>query len=249
MTTHPLVSSDVWLEARRDLLAAEKDLARRSDRVADLRRRLPWVRVDTPYVFDAPGGPVTLADLFAGRRQLLVQHFMFGPGWEQGCPSCSFMADHADGMTAHLANRDLAFAAVSRAPIDEIERFRRRMGWQFSWVSSHANGFNHDFEVSFTSEAVAAGDVSYNFTKQSRIGQEMPGLSMFFKDEAGSIYRTYSTYGRGVEAMIGAYRLLDLAPMGRDEDGLDYTMQWVRHRDRYEMSSPAQAATCCGGRA
>jgi predicted dithiol-disulfide oxidoreductase (DUF899 family) len=247
MTAHPIVSADAWLDARRDLLAAEKDLTRRSDQVADLRRRLPWVRVDTSYVFEGPGGPVTLADLFAGHRQLLIQHFMFGPGWEQGCPSCSFMADHADGMMVHLANRDLAFAAVSRAPIDQIERFRRRMGWQFSWVSSHANSFNHDFEVSFTPEAIAEGNVSYNFTKQAQIGQEMPGLSVFLKDEEGSIYRTYSTYGRGVEAMIGAYRLLDLTPMGRDEDGLDYTMQWVRHHDLYETARTAKAATCCGG--
>ncbi len=249
MTPHAIVSPEAWLDARRDLLAAEKDLTRRTDSVAELRRRLPWVRVETRYVFDGPDGPVTLEDLFGGSSQLLIQHFMLGPGWEQGCPSCSFMADHADGMVVHLAHRDVAFAAVSRAPLAEIERFRGRMGWRFPWVSSHGNSFNRDFRVSFTPEEIAAGEVDYNYARPARAGQEMPGLSVFFRAEDGSVFRTYSAYGRGVEAMIGTYRMLDLMPKGRDEGGLDYTMQWVRHHDRYENAQPAKAASCCSSAA
>jgi predicted dithiol-disulfide oxidoreductase (DUF899 family) len=244
-TTHPIVSPEAWLDARRDLLAAEKDLTRRADQVAALRRRMPWVRVETHYVFDGPDGPVPMADLFDGRRQLIVQHFMLGPGWEQGCPSCSFMADHADGMTVHLAHRDVAFAAVSRAPIDEIERFRRRMGWKFRWVSSHGNRFNRDFRVSFTPEEIAAGAVDYNYAQRARAGQEMPGISAFLRDEDGTVFHTYSAYGRGVEAMIGTYRMLDIAPLGRDEYGLAFTMQWVRHHDRYETDRGPGAPSCC----
>ena len=246
MTTHAIVSHQQWLDARRDLLAAEKDLTHRAAQVADLRRRLPWVRVEAEYVFDGPEGPVTLSDLFQGRRQLLVQHFMLGPGWEQGCKSCSFMADHADGMLVHLAHRDTSFVAVSRAPLEEIERFRERMGWQFPWVASHGNGFNRDFRVSFTPEDIASGSIDYNFTRQSRAGSEMPGVSVFFKDEDGGVYHTYSAYGRGVEVMMGTYRMLDLTPKGRDEEGLDFTMQWVRHHDRYEQEPMAKTASCAG---
>jgi predicted dithiol-disulfide oxidoreductase (DUF899 family) len=245
MTTHTTASSKKWLEARRDLLAAEKDLTRRSDEVARLRRQLPWVRIDEEYVFEGPAGKVTLADLFDGRSQLLVQHFMFAPGWEQGCKSCSFMADHMDGMTVHLAHRDVTFTAISRAPLAEIERFRRRMGWKFNWVSAHGASFNYDFQVSFTPEQVANGEGEYNYGKKTFGGEELPGISVFAKDDAGGVFHTYSTYGRGVEVMIGTYRMLDLMPKGRDEGALGRGMEWVRHHDRYEVA-PAKTATCCG---
>lgn len=249
MTTHMTVSRDKWIEARRDLLTAEKDLTRRSDRVAALRRQLPWVRIDKDYVFDGPDSRKALADLFDRRRQLMVQHFMLGPGWEQGCPSCSYMADHADGMTVHLAHRDVTFVAISRAPLAEIERFRRRMGWRFPWVSSFGSDFNYDFKVSFTPEEIATGRIDYNYGKWSLTGEEWPGVSVFRKDDAGDIFHTYSTYGRGVEVMMGAYRMLDLTPNGRAErDDTPYKMEWVRHHDRYAPEAPAKAASCCGGR-
>jgi predicted dithiol-disulfide oxidoreductase (DUF899 family) len=253
MATHMTVSRDKWLEARLDLLAAEKDLTRRSDEVARLRRQLPWVRIDKPYVFDGPDGRQTLADLFDGRSQLMVQHFMLAPGWEQGCPSCSYMADHIDGMKVHLAHRDVTFAAISRAPLAEIERFRRRMGWQFKWVSSHGTDFNYDFGVSFTPEEVATGRIDYNFGQWTMTGEEWPGVSVFYKDDAGDVFHTYSTYGRGVEVMMGTYSLLDLTPKGRDEG--ERIMGWVRHHDRYELDPPATATAAsatgshCSGRA
>jgi predicted dithiol-disulfide oxidoreductase (DUF899 family) len=191
------------------------------------------VRIEKDYVFDAPEGRRTLADLFEGRRQLLVQHFMLGPGWEQGCKSCSFMADHADGMRLHLAHRDVTFVAISRAPLADIERFRQRMGWQFKWVSSNGTDFNYDFGVSFTPEQVAKGDLGYNYGTSPHVNDELPGVSVFYKDDAGDVFHTYSTYGRGVEVMMGTYNMLDLTPKGRDErDG--HGMEWVRHHDRYE---------------
>ncbi|MBD9641409.1 thioredoxin family protein [Ensifer sp. ENS07] len=227
---HAVVSHDNWLAARRDLLKAEKELTRHRDEVARKRLELPWVRIEKDYVFDTLDGPRTLADLFEGRSQLLVQHFMFAPGWKQGCPSCSFMADHTDGMNMHLAQHDVAMIAVSRAPLAEIERFRRRMGWQFCWVSSNSSPFNYDFRVSFTPEEVASGHIDYNFGQWRELGEEWPGISAFFKDEAGNVFHTYSTFGRGVEAMMGTYALLDLMPKGRNEaEG----MEWVRHHDRY----------------
>jgi predicted dithiol-disulfide oxidoreductase (DUF899 family) len=248
MTSHITATRDEWLEARRSLLAAEKDLTRRSDEVVRLRRQLPWVRVEKVYVFDGPGGKVTLADLFGDHNQLLVQHFMLAPGWGEGCQSCSFMADHTDGMTVHLAHRDVAFAAVSRAPLAEIERFRRRMGWRFKWVSSHANAFNYDFRVSFTPEQTATGEIDYNYGEWPHVGEEWPGVSVFHKVDAGDVFHTYSTYGRGVEVMMGTYRLLDLTPKGRDEREVAHKMEWVRHHDRYEPESSAKAGSCCGER-
>ena len=252
MPTHMTVSRDKWLEARLDLLAAEKDLTRRTDQVAQLRRQLPWVRIDKWYVFDGPDGRQTLADLFDGRSQLMVQHFMLAPGWEQGCPSCSYMADHTDGMIVHLAHRDVTFVAVSRAPLAEIELFRRRMGWQFKWVSSYGTDFNYDFRVSFTPEDAAKGRIDYNYGQWWMTGEEWPGVSTFYKDHAGDVFHTYSTYGRGVEVMMGTYRMLDLTPNGRDEaEGCG--MAWVRHHDRYEPDAELKAASatgsCCGGRA
>lgn len=242
MNNNTIVSDEQWLAARHALLAREKDLMQQEDALAEARRALPWRRVPE-YVFDAPEGKRTLADLFAGRRQLLVQHFMLGPGWEQGCPSCSYMADHVDGMRVHLEHRDIAFVAVSRATLPEIQRFRSRMGWQFPWVSSHGNAFNRDFAVSFTPQELATGEVYYNYARRPFPAEEAPGVSVFCKDDAGQVFHTYSTFGRGVEVMMGAYRMMDLVPRGRDEQGLAYTMEWVRHHDRYESS--ARAATAC----
>jgi predicted dithiol-disulfide oxidoreductase (DUF899 family) len=243
---HRVVSRDEWVAERKALLAREKELTHLRDQIARERRALPWVRIDKSYVFSTPEGRRTLADLFEGRRQLLVQHFMLAPGWEQGCPSCSFMADHSDGMTVHLAHRDVTFVAVSRAPLAEIERFRRRMGWQFKWVSSHGSDFNYDFGVSFTPEEVAKGELHYNYGRWPLASEEWPGVSVFYKDDAGDVFHTYSTYGRGVEVMMGTYRMLDLTPKGRDERDVVRKMEWVRHHDRYEATAPAKAAPAAG---
>jgi predicted dithiol-disulfide oxidoreductase (DUF899 family) len=233
---HRIVSREQWITERKALLAREKELTRLRDQIARERRALPWVRIDKNYVFDTQEGQRTLVDLFDGRRQLLVQHFMLGPGWEQGCPSCSYMADHNDGMTVHLAHRDVTLVAVSRAPLAEIERFRQRMGWQFKWVSSHGSDFNYDFGVSFTPEQVAKGDLIYNFGPWPFAHEEWPGVSVFFKDGPNEVFHTYSTYGRGVEVMMHTYNMLDLTPKGRDERDVQYKMDWVRHHDRYEAA-------------
>ena len=236
---HPVVSPDQWLAQRKILLARERELTHLRDQVARERRALPWVRVEKNYVFETPGGPRKLADLFEGRRQLLVQHFMLGPGWKQGCPSCSFMADHTDGMTIHLEHRDITFVAISRATLAEIEKFKRRMGWKFNWVSSHGSDFNFDFGVSFSADEKNKGEVTYNYAKQRYESDELPGISVFHKDDAGEVFHTYSTYRRGVEAMMGTYSLVDLTPKGRDES--DGPMAWVRHHDRYEPASAQKA--------
>ena len=248
---HPVVPADRWLAARQALLAREKELVRLRDEIARARRALPWQRVASDYVFDAPEGLRTLADLFAGRRQLVVQHFMLGPGWEQGCASCSFMADHTDGMLVHLAQRDVSFAAVSRAPLAQIERFKTRMGWKFRWVSSSANGFNKDFHVSFDAQDRVEGAVYYNYGTTAFPNTEAPGISVFYRDDAGEIFHTYSTFGRGVEVMMGTYALLDLVPKGRDEHDGFYKMDWVRHHDRYEAPAPQAepAGACCATKA
>lgn len=227
---HAVVSRDEWLDARRDLLSAEKEATHLRDAVAQKRRALPWIRIEKEYVFDTLDGPRTLAELFDGRSQLLVQHFMFAPGWKEGCPSCSFMADHADGMNLHLANHDVSLVAVSRASLADIERYRRRMEWKFRWVSSRNSPFNYDFRVSFTPEEVASGHIDYNFGEWNETGEEWPGLSAFFKDESGDVFHTYSTYGRGVEAMMGTYAMLDLMPKGRNETE---AMGWVHRHDQY----------------
>lgn len=242
---HRIVSREDWIAERRALLAREKELTRLRDQIALERRALPWVRIDKNYVFDTPEGRRTLGDLFDGRRQLLVQHFMFGPGWEQGCPSCSFMADHSDGMTVHLAHRDVTLVAVSRAPLADIERFRGRMGWQFRWVSSHGSDFNYDFGVSFTPDEVARGGIAYNYGRWPHAYEEWPGISVFFKNE-NEVFHTYSTYARGVEAMMGTYNMLDLTPKGRDEREVWYKMEWVRHHDRYEPAPAAKSAATVG---
>ena len=244
---HPVVSRDRWLEQRRQLLAREKELTRFEDQIARERRALPWVKVEKDYVFDTPTGRRGLADLFQGRSQLLVQHFMFAPGWEQGCKSCSFMADHLDGMTAHLAQRDTTLLVISRAPLADLERFRQRMGWQFDWVSSHGSDFNYDFGVSFKPQQLATGKVHYNYTTQPFPHEEAPGISVFLMDDVGDVFHTYSRFGRGVEVMMQTYDMLDLTPLGRDEEPGE-GMGWLRHHDRYEAAPAAMASSCCGAK-
>src|SRR6266571_9102592 len=228
-----VLSEAEWLKARKKLLALEKEFTHQRDALSAERRNLPWVKVDKPYVFDGPKGKETLADLFDGRNQLIVYHFMFGPGWEQGCPSCSFLSDHIDGALVHLAHRDVTLLVISRAPLSQIEAFKKRMGWRFKWVSSYGNDFNFDYHVSFTKEQMAEGAVDYNFARREFPSEEAPGLSVFYKDERGEIFHTYSAYARGLDLLVGAYNYLDLAPKGRDEDALAFTMAWVRHHDRY----------------
>jgi predicted dithiol-disulfide oxidoreductase (DUF899 family) len=240
MQPHEIVSQEEWLVARKAHLAKEKELTRLRDQLAAERRELPWVRVEKAYVFDGPDGKATLAELFAGRSQLLVYHFMMGPDWEEGCKSCSFVADHFDGAIPHLAARDVAMVAISRAPLARIEAFQRRMGWRFRWLSSHGNDFNYDFHVSFRPEEMAGGEVYYNYRTGEFPSEEAPGLSAFYKDADGSVFHTYSTYERGLDILLGAYNLLDLAPKGRDEAALAWTMAWVRHHDRYQDEEPAQ---------
>jgi predicted dithiol-disulfide oxidoreductase (DUF899 family) len=228
-----IVSRDEWLAARKKLLAKEKQLTRERDALAAERRQLPWVKVDKNYVFDGPNGKVPLADLFDGKSQLIIYHFMFGPDWQEGCPSCSFMCDHLDGALAHLAARDVTMVMVSRAPLAKIEAFKKRMGWQFNWVSSYGSNFNADFQASFTKEEMAQGKVNYNYTMQQFPSEEAPGISVFYRDAVGTVFHTYSSYGRGVEPLIGTYMILDMVPKGRDEDHLEFTMEWVRYHDRY----------------
>ncbi|MBL8319088.1 MAG: DUF899 domain-containing protein [Burkholderiaceae bacterium] len=247
LNDHAVVSRERWIAERKALLARERELTRLHDQIAAERRALPWERVDKDYTFDTPTGKRRLADLFAGRRQLLVQHFMLGPGWEQGCPSCSYMADHADGMNVHLAQRDVTLVAISRAPLAEIQRFQRRMGWQFDWVSSYGSDFNFDFGVSFTPEQIAKGQVGYNYGTSPHVHDELPGISVFCMNDAGEAFHTYSTYGRGVEVMMGTYHMLDLMPNGRNERDVENKMEWVRHHDRYEPAHAGKstAGSCC----
>ena len=215
-----IVSRQEWIAARQELLRKEKESTRLSDQLSAERRKLPWVKVEKNYVFDAPGGKETLADLFDGRSQLVIYHFMFGPDWKEGCPSCSFVSDHIDGALPHLAARDVTMVMVSRAPLAKIEAFKKRMGWRFKWVSSYGSDFNADFHVSFTKEEMAQGKVDYNYTMQEFPSEEAPGISVFYKDAAGNVFHTYSTYGRGVEPLVGTYMILDMVPKGRDEDHL-----------------------------
>ena len=237
MTRQPVVSREQWIEARKMHLAREKEMTRQRDELARQRRGLPWVRVEEDYRFDTPQGKVTLADLFRGKSQLIVYHFMFGPDWAEGCPSCSFVSDHLAGAVPHLAARDTSLVMISRAPIEKLEAFRQRMGWRFPWVSSFGNSFNRDFGVHFTPEEMASGAVNYNYATQPFPSEEAPGASVFYKDpETGEIYHTYSTFGRGLDTLVTSYVLLDLVPKGRDEDDLPFSMQWVRYHDRYESA-------------
>jgi predicted dithiol-disulfide oxidoreductase (DUF899 family) len=248
---HRVVSRDEWIKARRALLAREKDFTHVRDALSAARRDLPWVKVDKTYVFDGSDGKVSLPDLFDGRSQLIIYHFMFGPDWEQGCPSCSFVADHIDGSTVHLAHRDVTLLAVSRAPFAKIAAFKKRMGWKFNWVSSFANDFNRDYHVSFAKDELAKGKVDYNFALTEFPIDEAHGVSAFYKDENGDVFHTYSAYARGCDMLVGAYNYLDIAPKGRDEDALSFTMAWVRHHDRYEGDGRTQPVTakapesCC----
>ena len=229
---HEVVSRDEWLVLRMAHLEAEKALTRQRDRLLEERRALPWVKVEKDYAFEGPGGPVALADLFAGRSQLIVQHFMFGPGWGEGCPSCSLMGDHVDGARIHFQQAGLSFAAVSRAPYEEIAPFKRRMGWSFPWVSSAGNDFNFDYHVSFREEELARGEAFYNYRTIDPGIDELPGVSVFSTDGKGGIFHTYSAYARGVESLIGAFNFLDMVPKGRNEPTA--IMEWVRHHDRYD---------------
>jgi len=238
---HKIVSPHEWISAHKKLLAKEKESTRVRDQLAAERRALPWVKIEKNYVFDAPEGKVTLADLFGGRSQLVIYHFMFGPDWEEGCPSCSFVSDHIDGALPHLAARDVTVVMVSRAPLAKIEAFKKRMGWHFKWVSSYGNDFNADFHVSFTKDDMAQGKVNYNYTMQEFPSAEAPGLSVFYKDTKGKVFHTYSTYGRGLDPLVATYTILDLVPKGRDEDSLDLSMAWVRYHDRYGTNEFADA--------
>ena len=207
-------------------------------KIAAHRRELPWVKVDKTYTFESVDGPVTLAGLFKGKSQLIVYHFMFGPGWEEGCKGCSFVSDHFDGALPNVAARDISFAAVSIGPLEEFQRFKERMGWKFNWVSSQGSTFNRDFHVSFTPQEVEAGKAEYNYGMNFIGAEEMPGLSVFARGADGTVYHTYSTYGRGLDLFIGAYNLIDLAPMGRNED-TEAPMKWVKHHDRYAREAVA----------
>ena len=224
---HEIVSATEWTTRRKELLRKEKEFTKLRDELSRERRELPWERVEKQYAFEGPAGKQTLADLFDGRSQLIVYHFMFGPGWVEGCPSCSYLGDHFDGSTIHLAHRDVTFTAVSRAPFAQIEAFKQRMGWRFRWVSSFGGDFNFDYHVSFTPEEKAKGKLAYNYAVVEFPSEEAPGLSVFYKNSAGEIFHTYSTYARGLDILVGAYNFLDFAPKGRDEEGLKHSMAWV----------------------
>jgi predicted dithiol-disulfide oxidoreductase (DUF899 family) len=233
---HQVVSRDEWLAARKALLDKEKAFTRLRDDLSRERRELPWVKVETSYVFEGPDGRETLPELFEGRSQLVVYHFMFNPDWDEGCPSCSFWADTFNPNVVHLKQRDVTLVAVSRAPLSKIEPFRRRMGWTFKWLSSFGSDFNYDYGVSFTPKDLETGRATYNYAKAqwAPTMQDREGVSVFYKDEDGAVFHTYSAYARGIDLMNSAYNYLDLVPKGRDEDGLSFTQAWVRHHDRYE---------------
>ena len=238
---HTVVSREEWAKARKQLLGKEKKLTHERDALAAERRALPWVKVEKNYVFDSSSGKKTLAELFDGRSQLIIYHFMFGPDWQEGCPSCSFLMDHTDPTLVHLAQRDVSFAVVSHAPISKIEPFKKRMGWHFPGVSAFGTDFNHDFHVSFSPEDQAKGKVEYNFAMVEFPSTEAPGISVFYQDKNGNIFHTYSAYARGTETAVTTYNYLDLVPKGRDEDNLPFTMAWVRHHDRYDSGFLADA--------
>ena len=254
---HNIVSREEWIATRKRFLIKEKELTRLTDKLNAERRQLPWVKIEKSYLFDTPAGKQTLADLFEGRSQLIIKHFMFGPGWKEGCVGCSFGADHIDGANLHLAHHDVTVVAVSRAPLAEIEPFRKRMGWQFKWVSSYDSDFNFDFNVSCRKEDLEKGEVYYNYKMQPAHSEEMSGLSVFYKDDDGRIYHTYSTFGRGDEKVLGAYILLDMTPKGRNETGPYFSLgDWVRHHDKYDAGGSVSPTgryiadekddSCCG---
>jgi predicted dithiol-disulfide oxidoreductase (DUF899 family) len=242
MPQHKIVSQSEWTAQRKAFLAREKEFTRARDRLSAERRALPWVKVEKPYVFETPAGKKTLAELFDGKSQLIVYHFMLGPGWVEGCPSCSYLADHFDGSIIHLSQRDAAFVVVSRAPLAEIEAYKKRMGWQFRWVSSFGSDFNFDYQVSLRDDEIGA-EATYNYERQEIDSGEMPGASVFYKDESGSVFHTYSAYARGLDILVGAYNWLDLTPKGRDEEKLPWSMAWVRRHDEYDEAPESES--CC----
>jgi predicted dithiol-disulfide oxidoreductase (DUF899 family) len=249
MLDNRVVSPDEWMAARIELLRKEKALTRQRDALAAERRRLPWVEVEKTYVFDGPAGPETLADLFDGRSQLIIKHFMMGPEWKEGCVGCSFHADHMDGALMHLPQRGVTLVCVSRAPLEAIEAFRRRMGWRFKWVTSNRNDFNFDYHVSFRPDEIESGKVFYNYAMQDFTSDEMSGVSVFYRRPDGTIFHTYSSYARGNEGFLGAYQYLDIVPKGRDE--VSNLTEWVRHHDRYgsagsvDKTGRAHDDDCC----
>jgi len=230
-TKHNVVSQDEWISAGNALLKKEKEFTKARDAMSAARRELPWLKVETNYVFEGPDGPVSLSDLFNGSSQLIVYHFMYEPGWDEGCPGCSFVCDHVDGARQHFEHHDVAFVAVSRAPLAEFQAFSKRMGWTFRWVSSNQNNFNYDFGVSYHREDLDKGPVLHNFIMQKLKSEDQPGLTVFTKDAEGNIYRTYSTYERGLDLLVGAYNFLDLTPLGRNESG---PMSWMNFHDQYK---------------
>jgi len=236
---HPVVSREQWLAARRQHLVHEKAFTRQRDQLSAERRALPWVKVDKDYRFEGPHRQKHLADLFGDNSQLIVYHFMFGNGWQEGCPGCSFLADHFDGANLHLAHHDVSFVAVSHAPWAQFQAFKQRMGWYFPWFSSAGSDFNADFHVSASPEERRAGKAEYNYQPLDSASEELPGLSVFYRNAEGEIFHTYSTYARGLDMLVGTYHFLDLMPKGRNESG---TMDLVRHHDRY---ATAPAHSCC----
>ncbi len=234
MQDHTVVSGDAWLKARKELLAKEKEFTRLRDQLSQARREMPWEKVDKAYVFEGPAGKETLADLFEGKSQLIVYHFMYGPDWEEGCPSCSFWADNFNGIDVHLNHRDISMIAVSRAPLETLDAYKKRMGWTFKWVSSLDTEFNFDFNVSFTPEEMEKGEMNYNYEKRKFPSDEGPGISVFYKNGNGEVFHTYSCFSRGLDMLNGAYHYMDLAPKGRDEDDLPYSMSWLSRRDQYK---------------
>ena len=237
---HKVVSEKEWVTARKALLVKEKKFSRLRDELNRQRRELPWVKLAKEYAFEGPGGKVTLADLFCGKSQLIVYHFMFGPGWKEGCEHCSFWSDHFDSVNHHLGQRDTTLAVISRAPLNEIEPFKQRMGWRFNWVSSFGTDFNFDFHVSFTPEQLKSRKAIYNFAPLDMDIDEREGVSAFYKDKKGDIYHTYSSYARGIDLLNTTYNFLDLTAKGRDENP-DSSQDWVRFHDKYKEASEA----CC----
>ncbi|MFK7778836.1 MAG: thioredoxin family protein [Gimesia sp.] len=252
MSAHTIVSRDQWLESRRDLLTKEKAVRLELDELAKQRRELPWVKIEKDYQFETVNGQLSLADLFGNKSQLMIYHFMFGPGWKQGCVSCSFLSDHFDSVNLHLAHHNVSLVAVARAPLADFSEFKQRMGWSFPWVSSSNNDFNFDFGVSFTKEQIAEESAIYNYQQTNKIAEEMPGMSVFVKDEEGRMFHTYSTYTRGLDILLGTHNFLDMTPNGRNEKS---TMDWVRHHDKYKTNnatilrdSAIQEDKCCSSK-
>jgi predicted dithiol-disulfide oxidoreductase (DUF899 family) len=240
LDNHKIVSQNQWLEARKRLLIREKEFTRFRDKLSQQRRELPWVKVEKNYVFDGPGGKETLSDLFEGKSQLVVYHFMYAPDWEEGCPSCSFWADNFNGIGVHLNHRDVTMVAISRAPLEKLEAFKRRMGWNFKWLSSGSDDFNYDYHVSFAAETPEK-ELEYNYGKREIDMPDLPGVSVFYKDAEGRVFHTYSCYARGIDILNTAYNYLDLVPKGRDESEFEFTQAWVRYHDRYEANSEERA--------